>query len=56
MKITVIGDGGWGTAAALLLNSYGHSLTVWGSFPEYLAEIRASRGKVAEAMDAADLL
>ena len=43
MKITVIGDGGWGTAAALLLNSYGHSLTVWGPFPEYLAEIRARR-------------
>ncbi|MDD4101274.1 MAG: NAD(P)-dependent glycerol-3-phosphate dehydrogenase [Kiritimatiellae bacterium] len=39
MKITVIGDGGWGTAVALLLNSYGHKITVWGPFPDYLAEI-----------------
>lgn len=43
MKITVIGDGGWGTATGLLLNSYGHSVTLWGPFPEYLEEIRAHR-------------
>ncbi|MDD2455780.1 MAG: NAD(P)-dependent glycerol-3-phosphate dehydrogenase [Kiritimatiellae bacterium] len=43
MNITVIGDGGWGTAAALLLNSYGHKVTVWGPFPDYLEEIRARR-------------
>ena len=40
MKITIIGDGGWGTATGLLLNSYGHSVTLWGPFPEYLEEIR----------------
>jgi glycerol-3-phosphate dehydrogenase (NAD(P)+) len=43
MKITVIGDGGWGTAAALLLNSYGHKVTVWGPFPDYLEEVRTRR-------------
>lgn len=43
MNISVIGDGGWGTAIALLLNSYGHKVTLWGPFPDYLAEIRDRR-------------
>ncbi len=43
MKITVIGDGGWGTAIALLLNGYGHQVTIWGPFEEYLTEVRACR-------------
>jgi glycerol-3-phosphate dehydrogenase (NAD(P)+) len=43
MNITIIGDGGWGTAIGLLLNSYGHSVTLWGPFPEYLDELRAQR-------------
>lgn len=41
MKITIIGDGGWGTAIGLLLHSYGHDVTLWGPFPDYLGEIRA---------------
>ena len=40
MKITVIGDGGWGTAIASLLDGYGHAVTVWGPFEENLAAIR----------------
>ncbi len=43
MKITIIGDGGWGTAIGLLLNSYGHAVTLWGPFAEVTDEIRASR-------------
>jgi glycerol-3-phosphate dehydrogenase (NAD(P)+) len=43
MKITIIGDGGWGTATGLLLSSYGHTVTLWGPFPEYLDEIRAKQ-------------
>jgi len=43
MKITVIGDGGWGTAIGLLLNSYGHRVTLWGPFADYLDELRARR-------------
>ena len=43
MNITIIGDGGWGTAIGLLLHSYGHRVTLWGPFAEYLDEIRASR-------------
>lgn len=40
MKVTVIGDGGWGTALAMVLDRNGHDVTVWGPFPEYLEEIK----------------
>ena len=43
MNIVVIGDGGWGTAIAKLLDSYGHTVTVWGPFPDYIEEIRKTR-------------
>jgi len=43
MKITVIGDGGWGTANALLLCGYGHDVTVWGAFPDYIEEQKRTR-------------
>ena len=43
MKITVIGDGGWGTANAMLLAGYGHDVTLWGVFPEYIEEMRRTR-------------
>lgn len=37
-NITVIGDGGWGTALALLLHSKGFRVTIWGNFPDYVKE------------------
>lgn len=43
MKITVIGDGGWGTANAMLLAGYGHEVTLWGAFPEYIEEMKKTR-------------
>lgn len=43
MKIAVIGNGGWGTANALLLDGYGHEVTLWGVDPEYVAETRRTR-------------
>ena len=43
MKITVIGDGGWGTANAMLLAEYGYDVTLWGAFPEYIEEMRRTR-------------
>ncbi len=43
MKVSVIGDGGWGTALSLLLHGYGHDVSLWGAFPDYIAEMRASR-------------
>ncbi len=46
MNVSIIGDGGWGTAVGMLLNGYGHTVTVWGPFEAYLAEIRAKRENV----------
>ena len=43
MKITVIGDGGWGTANAMLLCGYGHDVTLWGAFSDYIDEQRRTR-------------
>jgi len=42
-QIAVIGDGGWGTALALSLDSAGHSVTVWSPFPEYLRDLQTHR-------------
>ncbi len=39
MKISVIGDGGWGTALAMLLNRNGHAVTVWCPFSETMRTI-----------------
>ena len=35
MKITVLGDGGWGTTLAIILNKKGFRVTLWGAFAEY---------------------
>lgn len=43
MKIAVIGDGGWGTANAILLAGNGNDVTLWGAFPEYVEEMRRTR-------------
>lgn len=45
-KITVIGDGGWGTALALLLHRKGHDVSLWGKFPDYIEETRRKRENV----------
>ena len=34
MKITVLGSGGWGTAAAMLLSANGHEVTLWSHSAE----------------------
>ncbi len=41
-KITILGDGGWGTTMAILL-SKGHDVTLWGAFPEYTALLKKER-------------
>ena len=38
--ITVLGDGGWGTALALILCEKGHKVTLWGAFKENIENIR----------------
>lgn len=41
-KAAVIGDGGWGTALAMLLLANGHKVRIWGPFPEYIETIKRS--------------
>ena len=43
MRISVLSDGGWGTALALLLVRNGHTVTLWGHFPDNVAEMRRAR-------------
>jgi glycerol-3-phosphate dehydrogenase (NAD(P)+) len=38
----VIGDGGWGTALALVLHHNGIATTLWSAFPEQAEEIRTA--------------
>ncbi|MCM8796651.1 MAG: NAD(P)-dependent glycerol-3-phosphate dehydrogenase [Candidatus Omnitrophica bacterium] len=42
-KICVLGDGGWGTALAILLSRKGFNVTIWGAFPDYIAKMRKKR-------------
>lgn len=44
MKVTIIGDGAWGTALALNLLRNRHQVTLWGAFPDYLDAI-SKRGE-----------
>ena len=40
-RVVVIGDGGWGTALALLLHQSGIDVTLWSAFAEQAEELRA---------------
>ena len=42
-KAVVIGDGGWGTALALVLLSNGHDVTLWCRRQERLEQMKQSR-------------
>jgi len=42
-KISIIGDGGWGTTLAILLSGKGHNVTLWGAFAEYVETVKAKR-------------
>ncbi len=41
--ILVLGNGGWGTALAMVLHSNGHPVRVWGHDAAYCEEIEATR-------------
>ena len=43
LKISVIGDGGWGTTLAILFQGKGYEVTLWGAFPGYVRELIAKR-------------
>ena len=40
MKITVLGNGGWGTALAILLKNKGFDVSLWGAFKEDIEAIK----------------
>ena len=42
-KVAVIGDGGWGTTLAILLDSKGYKVSLWGAFAEYTGMMKLSR-------------
>src|SRR3989338_7897299 len=42
-KITVLGDGGWGTTLSLLLAEKGFHPRLWGAFPAYVDQMRKKR-------------
>jgi glycerol-3-phosphate dehydrogenase (NAD(P)+) len=44
--IAIIGDGGWGTALALVLRRNGHRVRVWGPFKDDIERIRRERENV----------
>lgn len=46
MKIGVLGDGGWGTALAILLSKKGYKVGLWGAFPDYIAFLKRKRENV----------
>ncbi|MBM3246685.1 MAG: NAD(P)-dependent glycerol-3-phosphate dehydrogenase [Candidatus Omnitrophica bacterium] len=43
MNIAVLGDGGWGTTLAILLQRKGFSVTLWGAFSDYAAYLNKKR-------------
>jgi len=43
MKVTVLGDGGWGTALAMVLHESGAEVTLWGAFPDYIELMQRER-------------
>lgn len=45
-EIAVLGDGGWGTALSIILNSKGEKVTLWGVFPEYISLLEQKRENI----------
>ena len=42
-KLSVLGDGGWGTAAAMLLDGKGHEVALWSAFGDYARVLADTR-------------
>ncbi len=45
-KITVLGDGGWGTALAVVAARNQNQVVLWSAFPEYAATLNAKRENI----------
>ena len=46
IKVAVLGDGGWGTALALVNLRRGNDVMLWSAFPEYAADLRKKHENV----------
>ena len=46
MKAAVLGDGGWGTALAIMLNELNHGVYLWSNFPDYAKVLKESRENI----------
>ncbi|MHC4945943.1 MAG: NAD(P)H-dependent glycerol-3-phosphate dehydrogenase, partial [Planctomycetota bacterium] len=42
-RIAVLGDGGWGTALALVLSESGAQVILWSAFPDYAEDMKRER-------------
>ncbi len=42
-NVTVLGNGGWGTALSLVLAGKGNTVHLWGAFPDYASELQKKR-------------
>ncbi len=45
-KVTVLGDGGWGTALALVNARRGNDVLLWSAFPDYAEVIKQKKENV----------
>jgi len=43
LRISILGDGGWGTTLAILLAKKGYAVTLWGAFEDYTKLMAKSR-------------
>ncbi len=43
LRISILGDGGWGTTLAKLLADKGYSVTLWGAFEDYVKIVAKTR-------------
>ncbi|MFA5118118.1 MAG: NAD(P)H-dependent glycerol-3-phosphate dehydrogenase [Candidatus Omnitrophota bacterium] len=45
-RISILGDGGWGTTLAILLCRKGFSVTLWGAFKDYIKLLNKKRENI----------
>ncbi|MFH0791407.1 MAG: NAD(P)H-dependent glycerol-3-phosphate dehydrogenase [Candidatus Omnitrophota bacterium] len=43
MRISILGDGGWGTTLAILLSNKGYKVSLWGAFSNYVRYLNKKR-------------
>lgn len=43
MRISILGDGGWGTTLAILLSGKGYKISLWGAFSDYVSYLDKKR-------------